>query len=150
MTRQFDEFSKALASGMPRRKALKLFLAGVLGLSVAEHASTLAEAAGNGTVPATPSGGTCPPGMVLLPLQGINGGGMPNVCCSPSDAIRVNGGQRICLYSRPYEWPISCPPRNVNCGGVCCPSEYCLQVNGASVCISGGVNGGSGWASRIP
>src|SRR5207302_3180493 len=110
---RFDDLSKALASGMPRRRVLKLALAGVVGGAAAAvlGPSRSAEA----TVCMTTS---CPP---------------PNECCGTvcclSPQICVDAATETC----------GCQIDQTVCGSICCPrSTVCLNAStGQCGCATG-------------
>jgi len=122
MSSRFDELSKAMASGMPRRTVLKLFAASLLA-SIATPFTRLTAHAG--TAVCSPP---CQPGQQCVSINGGVGVCVGGVVCSPpctvgQVCIAINGTHGICIAS----------PCNPPCG----PGEACVSFSGnRHICVS--------------
>jgi hypothetical protein len=131
MTKEWDDLSKALASGVPRRKALWMFGSAVAGgvltqgplqaLARRSHAGTCTQwcnkVFGAGTPEAVQCINDAAHGLGACyqcgPL-GDNTGLCAGQCCPPGS---------VCCDG------MCCPPGSTCCGGMCCPPDY-VCVNG--------------------
>lgn len=114
MTKQLDELAKSLAGGMPRRKALKLLLVGLVGAAVAPEAISTAVTPDEAHAAKLKN---CPSGLIAC----------GTVCCAPGFCVHVNGNQLLC------EQPNGSRP-------VCPPGQQYVLVGSTYVCMF--VNGG--------
>lgn len=146
MSSRFDELSKALASGVPRRTVLKLFCASLLGSVAAPWTLRRAEAAPtpicspackpgqiclvlNGRAVCVSAGGVCsppcPPGAICVATNGSRGRCVPGPCnppCRPGDiCVTLNGNRHVCV--------------SLHCNPPCKGDEICIDLNGRPICV---------------
>jgi hypothetical protein len=109
MTNHMDDLAKALASGMSRRKALKMFGAGLLGSAAVTLWPNSAGAAAGGN------------SACAQFCNSVFGAGTPKADACISDAAR---GRGMCY---------GCGPKSdgsqVVCGTVCCPTGSCVTAS---------------------
>jgi hypothetical protein len=129
---RFDELSRAMARGMPRRKVLKMALTGLAGGAVAAvlgpGRAAHAIACISGTVPCGTT--CCPPSLVCLDPTTETCG------CPPGGATC---GQFCCLRGESCSDPRAsccCPKGSTPCGGSCCAAGVaCIDIaNGICGC----------------
>ncbi len=115
MSSRFDELSKALASGMPRRTVLKLFVASVVGSAFTPWSRLSAEAARlDATVTCNPA---CKPGQICVRFNG-NYATCVQSPCQPGEIYASFSGRPICI-SR-------------HCNPPCKGDEVCVAAHNTS------------------
>ncbi len=116
MTSHLDELAKGMASGMSRRRALKLFGTGLLGSAAAV---------------VLPSAATAAKGRNDACAQFCNsvfGAGTSQADACISDAAHSRG---LC-----YECGPKSDGTKIICGTVCCTSDCCVVANGGGlICL---------------
>jgi hypothetical protein len=124
MSALFDEMARTLASPMPRRKAFKLLLGGVLGGVFAPYALAACNTAG---CRCTISPNSCDTGLTCVSCKSGNTACVPagKSCCVDAGNSGNAGSSLLC-----------------NTGQCCCPSQgtcssstgtACTNVSGCSI-----------------
>jgi hypothetical protein len=144
MTKEWDDLSRALATGVPRRKALWMFGSAVAGGVLTQgplkvfarrsHTSSCTQWCNNVFGPGTPEAVQClndaahgRGACYECGPQGDNTGLCGGQCCP----TLWTGARSICCDG------MCCPVGSTCCGGLCCPPNYiCVNIIHGAACTS--------------
>ena|SRR5829696_2128851 len=136
----FDELARGLASGVPRRTALRLLGGALVGALLGSGPGRAWAATASPCARRRHLGTACPGGICLPPGGTLAGG--PAVCCPRDSACQERGAERCCPEGETCTDMGCCTPERVCVGGstgpsgTCCPPEA-ECVNGECVCPRG-------------